>query len=94
MVRDEFTLVDFGHEGSVDDGSADTERPHVARRQHALLSEGFGGQQFDLQHRVETVRIAEERRDVNRGVSGDHPSPLDRFAGDVGAHNLALKGYE
>ena len=95
VVGDPFAFVDRGHELGVDDRSALTQRRDVGVRQHAAFGEALGGEEFDFQHGVESMFVAEEFGHVLRGIPRNHRSPLGHGdKGDVAAHHPPFKGYE
>src|SRR5487761_1990575 len=93
-IGDELAIVHGLYEGGVDHGTSSAQRGDLARGQMTERREAFGGQQLDLEHRLEAMLVAEELRHVLGGVPRDHLSPSVRAECDVTAHDLSIKGYE
>ena len=75
VVGDLFTLVDRRDEAGVDHRAPRAQRSGIGARQNSEFSECVGGEEFDFEHRVKARLVAEELRDVLRGVSRYHVSP-------------------
>jgi hypothetical protein len=60
MIRDQLSFVDGVHERGVHDGTSLAQGGDLRARKNALVGESFRGQEFNLEHRVEAMFVAEE----------------------------------
>ena len=75
VARDGLARLDRGDERGVDDRAARAQRRGVRGGDLTPRYQGLDGQELDLEHGVETMLVAEERRDVSGAYLRNHASP-------------------